>query len=239
MPGLRASAPSSMRRPIGDHGVGCAPRCDSRGRTFSRLAFSVLTRRSSGARLAIAVASATRSSPNTFCQMRVQPFRIIAGNVRRCIVEGARGQRRALGLAQRLRRKSFAVAQIGDRLGRHAALEPEHAEHARARRVGVHQPGARRPPPQHVPDQACNRGAVARAGIAMRGAPLLQRLCRGNALRVDGLDQFDGGGQPGSGSHSKLSRSEAAASARSRSTSPAPPARRQTTPGCAAGCCSR
>ena len=37
----------------------------SDGSIFSRLAFSVLTRRSSGARLAIAVASATRSSPNT------------------------------------------------------------------------------------------------------------------------------------------------------------------------------
>ena len=94
--------------------------------------------------------------------------------------------------------------RAGDRLGVHAALEPEHAEHARARRVGVHQPGARRPPPQHVPDQACNRRAVARAGIAVRGAPLLQRLRRGNALRVDGLDQFDGCGQPGSGGHSNF-----------------------------------
>ena len=68
MPGLRASAPSSMRRPSGDHGVSLAPRCDSRGSTFSRLPLRVLTRRSSGARLAIAVASATRSSPNTFAR---------------------------------------------------------------------------------------------------------------------------------------------------------------------------
>ena len=46
--------------PSGDHGVGCAPRWASEGSIFSRLAFKVLTRRSSGARLAIAVASATR-----------------------------------------------------------------------------------------------------------------------------------------------------------------------------------
>ena len=82
MPGLRASAPSSMRRPSGDHGVGCAPRWASDGSIFSRLAFSVLTRRSSGARLAIAVASATRSSPNTCARWRIEPFRIIAGDMR-------------------------------------------------------------------------------------------------------------------------------------------------------------
>ncbi len=93
----------------------------------------------------------------------------------------------------------------GDGLGIHAALELEHAEHAGARRIGVHQPGARGAPPQHVPQQAGDRGAVAGAGIAVRGAPLLQRLRRGNALGVDGLDQFDGCGQPGSGSHSGLS----------------------------------
>jgi len=34
------------------------------------------------------------------------------------------------------------------------ALEPEHAEHARARRVRIHQPRAGCAPPQHVPDQA-------------------------------------------------------------------------------------
>ena len=203
MPGLRASAPSSMRRPIADHGVGV--RAEMRQPRQNLFAIGLqrvdaqIQRRAARHRGCFGHPVVAEH----FCQMRVQPFRIIAGNVRRCIVERARGQRRALGPAQRLRRKSLAVAQIGDRLGRHAALEPEHAEHARARRVRVHQPGAGRPPPQHVPDQACNRRAVARAGIAVRGAPLLQRLRRGNALGVDGLDQFDGGGQPGGGSHSR------------------------------------
>ena len=53
------------RRLFIDHGVGVVPRCAVDASTFSRFAFKVLTRRSSGARLAIAVASATRSSPNT------------------------------------------------------------------------------------------------------------------------------------------------------------------------------
>jgi hypothetical protein len=60
---LRASAPRSMRKPIGDHGVGLVPRCFSDEHPAWPRA--VLTRRSSGARLAIAVVSATRSSPNT------------------------------------------------------------------------------------------------------------------------------------------------------------------------------
>ena len=192
-----------MRRPIGDHGVGCAPRCVSERQHLFALGLqrvdAQIERRAARHRGGLGHAVVAEH----LRQMRVQPFRIIAGDVRRRVVERARGQRRALGPAQRLRRKAFAVAQIGDGIGIHAALEPEHAEHARARRVGVHQPGARRPPPQHVPDQAGNRRAVARAGIAMRGAPLLQRLRRGNALRVDGLDQFDGGGQPGSGGHSR------------------------------------
>ena len=194
-----------MRRPIGDHGVGVrAEMRQPRQHLFAiglQRVDAQIERRAARhrGRLGHAVVA------EHLCQRRVQPFRIIAGDVRRRIVEGARGQRRAFGLAQRLRRKSFAVAQIGDSLGRHAALEPEHAEHARPRRIGVHQPGAGCAPPQHVPDQACNRGAVARAGIAVRGAPLLQRFRRRNALRVDGLDQFDGGGQPGGGSHSKLS----------------------------------
>ena len=46
-----------------------------------------------------------------------------------------------------------------------------------------------------------DRGTIAGAGIAMRGAPLLQRLRGRHALGVDGVDQFDGGGEPRSGSH--------------------------------------
>ena len=122
--------------------------------------------------------------------------------------ERARRQRGPLGLAQRRRRKTAAVAQRRDGVGIEAALELQHAEQARARGVLVHDPGARGAPAQHVPDQAGDRGAVARAGKAMRGAPLLQRLGRGNTLGVDGLDQLDGRGKPRCGGHSKLSIGE-------------------------------
>ena len=53
-----------MRNPAGDQRVGSAARCASFGSTSSRSAASVLTRRSSGARLASAVPSAARSVPN-------------------------------------------------------------------------------------------------------------------------------------------------------------------------------
>src|SRR6266700_4650630 len=39
----------------------------------------------------------------------------------------------------------------------------------------------------------------------MRDAPLLQRLRRRDALRVDSIDQLDGRGEPRCGSHSRLS----------------------------------
>ena len=169
-------------------------------------------------------------------QIGIEPFRIVAGDVRGRVVQGSRGQRRAFGLGQRLRREPAAVAQRGDGVGIEPALELQHAQHPRPRRVGVHDPGAGGAPAQHVPDQARDRGAIAGAGIAMRGAPLLQRLRRGNAVCVDGADQFDGGGQPRCGSHSNTFRirervrSTTASSARSRATSRTTPARRRTTP---------
>jgi len=43
----------------------------------------------------------------------------------------------------------------------------------------VHDPGAGGAPPQHVPDQAGDRGAIARAGKTMRGAPLLSAFAAG------------------------------------------------------------
>ena len=194
-----------MRRPIGDHGVGLAPRCGERGQHLLALGFqgvdAQIERRPARhrGRLGDAVIA------EHLRQIAIEPFRIIAGDVRRRIVERSRGQRGALALAQRLRREPAAVAQRGDGVDIHAALELQHAQHARPRRIVVHDPGARGAPPQHVPDQAGDRGAVAGAGIAVRGAPLLQRLRRRNALGVDGIDQFDGRGEPRCGSHSRLS----------------------------------
>src|SRR5665213_49564 len=177
-------------------------------------------------------------------EVAVEPFRVIAGDMRRRIGQRPRRQCCALAVAQGRRRKPAAVAERGDCLDIHAALELEHAERARARGVGVHDPGAGGAAAQHVPDQAGDRGAVARAGIAVRGAPFLQRFRRRDALGVDGLDQFDSGGEPRGGCHSKLSlengvRSAAGSAARSTATSRTAPAPQKTTPASGAGRCWR
>ena len=110
-----------------------------------------------------------------------------------------------------LGRKAAPVTQGGDRIDSHAALELQHAQCARPWRGVVHDPGTRGTSPQHVPDQARDRGAIAGAGIAMGGTPFLQRFRRGNAFGVDGADQLNGRGQPSSRSHLKLSTRERAA----------------------------
>ena len=56
--------------------------------------------------------------------------------------------------------------------------------------------GARGAPAQRVVDQAGDRGAVARAGEAMREAPVLQRVGRRPAARSDIGENLDGGGKP-------------------------------------------
>jgi len=134
-------------------------------------------------------------------QIWIEPFRVVAGDMRRGLLQRALRERGALALAQRFRREPAAVAQRGDGVGVHAAFELQHAEHACPRRVRVHDPGARGAPAQHVPDQPGDRRAVAGAGVAVRGAPFLQRLRRRDALGVDGIDQFDGRGEPSSRSH--------------------------------------
>ena len=127
-------------------------------------------------------------------QIWLEPRGVIAPDMRRSLLKRARGERLAFDLRQWLRRKTAAVAQGGDGIGVHPALQLEHPEEARPRRVVLHKPGARGTPAEHIPDQTGNCGAIARAGKSMRGAPLLQRLRRRNALGVDGIDQFNGRG---------------------------------------------
>jgi len=95
-----------MRKPIGDQASVWRRRWAIEPCTFSRLAFSVLTRRSSGARLAMAVASATRIVAKSLRQIVIEPFRIIAGDVRRRGVKRPPDKRRALGVAERLPARS-------------------------------------------------------------------------------------------------------------------------------------
>ncbi len=234
MPGLRASAPSSMRRPSGDHGVSAGAEMVERGEHLLPLGLQGVdaqverrpARHRGRFRRAI-LAEHLR-------QIGIEPIRIVAGDRRRRILCGARGERGTLGIGQWFGREPAAVAERTDRLGIHAALDLEHAEHPRARSVVLHHPGARRAPAQHVPDQACDRRAIAGAGKAMRRAPFLQRVRRGAALGFNVVDHFDRGGQTGSRRHCKLSvgdaaiRSEAGSSMRNRATSQAARARRRT-----------
>ena len=136
-------------------------------------------------------------------EIGIEPFRVIARNRRGSLRQRPLAERATLVRRQRLRRKTAAVAQRGDRLDIEVTLKLQHAQRPRPRRIGLHDPGARGVATQHVPDQTGDRGSIAGAGIAVRGAPLLQRLGRRDALRVDGLDQFDGRGEPGSGGHSR------------------------------------
>ena len=134
-----------MRRPIGDHGVGCGAEMLERGQHLFALGLqrvdAQIERRAARHRGRLRHAVVAEHG----CQRRIQPFRIVAGDVRRRAVEGARGERRSLGLAQRLRRKTSAVAQRGDGLGRHAALEP--AACRAPARAACPRPSARRSTP--------------------------------------------------------------------------------------------
>ena len=86
-------------------------RLPARGRTASRRppsrsAFSVLTRRSSGARDASAAPSSRAVVAEDAREMRVEPFRIIAGDMRRRAADVGGVEPRALVVAQRLRARS-------------------------------------------------------------------------------------------------------------------------------------
>ena len=113
-PGFLRRRRSRMRRPIGDQRVGSAPRCASFGNISSRSALSVLTRRSSGARLASAAPFAARSSPKRARKIRIEPVRIVARDMRRRVASLSALKRGPLRLRQRRRRKALAAAQRFD-----------------------------------------------------------------------------------------------------------------------------
>ena len=115
--------------------------------------------------------------------------------MRRRVVERRSGDAAALGVGERLRREARAARQRGDRIGVEPALEPQHAERHGARRVLAHDPGGRGLAAQRVVDEPRDRGAVARAGEAVRQAPILERIGGGAAARLDIGEDLDGGGK--------------------------------------------
>ena len=94
-----------------------------------------------------------------------------------------------------------AVAQPRDGVDLELALEPQHAEHQGARRLVAHQESRRGLAPKRVIDDARDGGAIARAGEAVRQAPVLERIGRGPALRLDLGEHLDGCGKAGAGGH--------------------------------------
>ena len=74
---------------------------------------------------------------------------------------------------------------------------------ARGRRL-AHDPGRRGFAAQRVVDEAGDRGAVLRAGEAVRQAPVLQGLGGGPAAGLDIGENLDGGGEAGGGCHAGI-----------------------------------
>ena len=138
-------------------------------------------------------------------KMRIEPFRIIARNVRRRAGQRGVFQRGTLGLRQRLRRKARSVEQFCDRFAIKPAFELEHAEQHSPRRGFAHDIGAGGAAAQRVVDEARNARAVAGSGKTVRQAPILQRVAGGPAARFDIGKNFDGGGKPGGRRHGRPS----------------------------------
>src|SRR5262245_33087830 len=74
-------------------------------------------------------------------KMRIEPFRIIAGDPGRRIVEAGRREPRALGGGERARGMAAVLGETPDRRSVELALEGKHAERDRARGGVVHYEG--------------------------------------------------------------------------------------------------
>ena len=127
-------------------------------------------------------------------EMRIEPFRIVAGNPRGSTSEIGRAEPRALVLRQRVGRETRAVGEPRDQLGVEVAFKTQHAEDGRAWRLGAHHKGGGGLAAQRVIDQAGDGGAVAGTGKAVRKAPILERSGRRTTLNLDIPENLDGGG---------------------------------------------
>ena len=140
-------------------------------------------------------------------EMRIEPFRIVAGDMRRRARRGSRVEPRPLGVGQR-RAANGARRRRAGRSRRHRACARAAACRARTARGAVvaHHIGARRAPAQRVVDQAGDRRTVAGAGEAVREPPILERIGGRPPPRLDLGEDLDGGGKTGAGRHQRPSR---------------------------------
>ncbi len=127
-------------------------------------------------------------------KVRIEPFRIVAGDPGRRARERPTFKRRAFVRLERGRRMATAVEEARDRVHIELALEPQHAERQGARPVGAHQASRRGLAAHHIVDEARDGGAIAGTGEAARQAPGLQRVGRRPALRLDLGEDLDGCG---------------------------------------------
>src|SRR5262249_56122199 len=91
----------------------------------------------------------------------VEPFGVVAGNVRRCTTNIARIETPALVLAQSLRCVLRAIGELCNCIGAETTLALEHSQQDGPRRICVHQEGARCTAPQPVIDQASDSRSAA------------------------------------------------------------------------------
>ena len=175
-----------MRRPIGDSGVASGSRCASAASALSRSVFSVLTRRSTGARSAERPARRRRLGAETLGEGRRQPFRKIAAR-------HARARRRDRRSAKRSRSASVSGDGAWPSPVNSAAISStpsprdllQRADHFRARRRLAHQPGRGRLAAQRVVDEARDRrrGRRSRRSDARGPSPSARRPRDAGAFR--------------------------------------------------------
>ena len=185
-----------MRKPQGDQRVGSGVEIGEHRRPPCRARLervdAQVERRARGERRALLRPLVAEGA----AKCGVEPFRIIAGDMRRRVGEvGGREPRRARRRSAAAGAKRAPSASLRDRLGVEPALAPEHAEQRSRAAFVAHQIGARGPAAQRVVDEAGDRGAVAGAGEAVREAPVLERIGGGTALGLDVGEHLDGGGQ--------------------------------------------
>ena len=142
-----------------------------------------------------------RVRAETRLELRREPFRKIAQNMRRRVGQIRGGEARAFGFGELRRRVAFAGEQRRNSIDVEAAGLAQRAEHFGAGACFAHDPGGRAFLAQRVIDEARNRRAVAGAGEAVREAPVLHRIGRRAATRLDVGQHFDRGGDAGSGNH--------------------------------------
>ena len=190
-----------MRRPNGDQRVGAGVEVgELRGR---RLAVALervdaqIERRAARQRRALRRAFLAEHAR----EIRIEPFRIVAGDPGRRASEVGRVEACAFRLVERRRRMARAVGEPRNRRDIEPALEPQHAEHRCAWPVIAHDVRARRAPAQRVVDEAGDRRPVAGAGEAMRKAPVLERIGRRPTPRFDVGQHLDRGGKTRAGRH--------------------------------------